>query len=240
MVLTEAVDIHTPAGLLSAVIHLPERTPAPVVVCCHGLLSSKDSMKYVAVAEQFCVGGFAVVRFDFSGCGQSTASLAGSLLESRVRDLESVLGYVASRPWSKAGRTALFGSSLGGYLALLAAGSGKYDIGAVVCWATPFDLKKVELALERSEIRGRPFPGGFVLGSPRDLRSVPSVPRVLIVHGQKDEIVPWKEALSIYGQVGGSGRLLIMETADHRFTDPQCRRLAMKASLDWLRDNLNV
>jgi alpha-beta hydrolase superfamily lysophospholipase len=226
-------------------MHLPERTPAPVIVCCHGLLSSKDGSKYVAAGETFSGGGFTVVRFDFSGCGGSKASPAGSLIESRVRDLEAVLDHVAGQSWSMEGKTGLFGSSMGGYVALLAAASGRVEVGAVACWATPFDLRKVERVLgssdvlDRSEVSRRAFPEGSVLGHPRDLRSLPPVDRVLIIHGERDEIVPWREALDIYEQTGGSGRLLIMETADHRFLDSDCRSLALRVSLDWFRAHLH-
>jgi alpha-beta hydrolase superfamily lysophospholipase len=233
---TEVVDIPTPAGTLSAVVHLPERTPAPVIVCCHGLLSSKDGSKYAAAGETFSGGGFAAVRFDFSGCGGSKASPAGGLLESRVRDLNAVLEYVVGQPWSMEGKTGLFGSSMGGYVALLAAASRKVEVGAVACWATPFDLRKVGPALESSDALERSEVS--VLGHPRALRSLPPVDHVLIIHGERDEIVPWREALDIYEQTGGSGRLLIMETADHRFLDADCRSLALRVSLDWLRDHL--
>jgi len=54
------------------------------VICCHGLLSSKDSTKFAAIAEDLCLAGFAVVRFDFSGVGNASA-LEDSLIGSRLR-----------------------------------------------------------------------------------------------------------------------------------------------------------
>ena len=236
MARVEAITIPTPAGCISGLLHLPDRLPAPVVVCCHGLLSSKDSSKFALAGAVFTGGGFAVVRFDFSGCGDSEARPAGDLLRSRIRDLDCALDYVKEQNWARPGQTVLFGSSLGGYVALLAAASGSHVIGAVVCWAAPFDLTRVEHALETSEELGRLFPEGFRLGAPRDLGSLPPVPHVLLIHGERDEIVPWKDALDLYERMGEPRRLILMRTADHRFLDPDWRGLAMRLSLEWFQD----
>jgi len=228
------------AGPLAAVAHIPERTPAPVVVCCHGLLSSKNSEKYVVIGEEFSRAGLAVVRFDFAGCGDSAAALGENLLASRVGDLKAVLSYVDGQPWAK-GPVGLLGSSLGGYISLLGAASDAADgarrrVQAVVCWAAPFDLERIGLSPEDLENLKQSFPPGFETGSPMNLRALPALPRVLLIHGRRDEIIPWKDAVDLYNQVGEPRRLLLVETADHRLLDPSCRRLAIRVSLDWLRE----
>ncbi len=228
--------IELSSGALAAAVHLPDRIPAPVVVCCHGLFSSKDSAKFIGIGNAFADAGLAVVRFDFSGCGESTASLEKDLLSSRIRDLDSVLEYVRHQTWFK-GELGLLGSSLGGYLALLAAASGKIGVKAVVSWAAPFDIEKIDKAMEQSEALRALFPPGFSAGSPKNLRRLPPVPRVLVIHGQKDETVPWEEALDIYRQVGDPKRLLLMETGDHRLLDPHCRELAVSTSLSWFLEH---
>jgi uncharacterized protein len=229
------VQIASPDGPVPAVVHLPACTPAPVVICCHGLLSHKDSAKFVAISDRFSRDGIAVVRFDFSGCGESRTAHRESLLFSRLRDLRLVLDYVHCQPWTN-GKIGLLGSSLGGYLSLLAAASGWKTIQAVVCWATPFDLSRIRLALTESEELEEVFPKGFPLGSPENLRALPPIPGVLIVHGQQDETVSWQEAVTIYRQVGEPKRLLLMKTADHRLLDPRWREMATKSSLEWFRE----
>lgn len=229
-----ASAVPSPDGLVPAAVHLPATTPAPVIVCSHGLLSYKDSSKFVAIGEQFSSEGLAVVRFDFPGCGESQVLQRESLLFSRLRDLRVVLDWVREQPWSD-GRIGLLGSSLGGYLSLLAAASIPSRIQAVVCWATPFDLSRIKLALEETEELREAFPLGLPLGSPLHLRELPSVPGVLVVHGQEDETVSWHEALAIYRQVAEPKRLVLMKTADHRLLDPDWRETAMKASLHWFQ-----
>jgi alpha-beta hydrolase superfamily lysophospholipase len=230
------VSVTTPDGPVPAVVHLPERTPAPVVVCCHGLLIYKDSSKFVAIGERFSSAGLAVVRFDFSGCGESQTIRRESLLFSRMRDLRFVLDYVQHEGWGN-GTTGLLGSSLGGYLSLLAAASNPHRVQAVVCWATPFDLSRIKLALSESEELKQVFPPGFLLGSPENLNELHPVPRVLIIHGQQDETVSWHEAVAIYRRVDEPKRVLLMKTADHRLLDPHWREMAMKLSLEWFQEH---
>jgi uncharacterized protein len=235
MVSSHSVSIPTPDGLVPAAVHLPERTPAPVVVCCHGLLSYKDSSKFVAIGEQYSSAGMVVVRFDFSGCGESKTIQRESLLFSRMRDLHSVLDYAQQQPWAN-GTTGLLGSSLGGYLALLTAATDQHRIQAVVCWATPFDLSRIRLALSESQELKQLFPPDFQLGSPENLEDLPPISRVLVIHGQLDETVSWHDAVAIYRQVGDPKRLCLMQTADHRLLDPHWREMAMRLSLEWFRE----
>ncbi len=57
--------------------------------------------------------------------------------------------------------------------------------------------------------------------------------RVLLIHGQLDEIVPWSDSVRIYERLNDPKRLLLMRTSDHRVSDESWRRTAIQASLDW-------
>lgn len=227
--------METAAGPLAAWLHLPPRTPAPVIVCCHGMLSSKDSPKFALLAQEFARAGAAALRFDFSGCGESRAALAEDLLSTRLRDLHAVLDHAQSQPWCN-GEIGLLGSSLGGYLSLLAMVCGRHSLKAAVCWATPFELGKIKRAMSDSGELKKFFPADFRLGSPENLQDLAGVSGVLVVHGQQDEVVPWQDALNIHDRLGEPKRLLLVQQAEHRFLDPDCRMLALKASLEWFRE----
>jgi len=217
---------------LAATVHLPSRKPAPTVVCCHGLLSSKESPKFRLLGEEWGRQGVAVVRFDFSGCGESGRDFGESLLQCRLRDLEAVLAYVKEQPWAN-GRLSLMGSSMGGYVSLLAVARRPDELQGAACWATPFDARKIRRFLdERSPLH---FPVGYELGRPETLEDLPPLSNVLLVHGQRDEIVPWREASQIHRRLGEPRRLLLLEEAEHRLLSPECRRRAMDASLRWLQ-----
>ncbi len=216
---------------LAAAVHLPPNTPAPVIICCHGLLSYKDSPKYLEIGKQMSDAGFCVLRFDFSGCGQS-AQRQDSLIGARKRDLEYAMAFARTQPWSD-GRVGLLGSSLGGFLSVLAAEENPESTGAVVSWAAPFDLSRLDRAEAGMDELARLFPGGLRLGEPKSLNHIGAAKRVLLVHGRQDEVVPWKASIEIYRRIKDPKELVVMRNADHRFMDDSLRQSAIKLSLDW-------
>lgn len=231
----EPITINTQAGPLAGLLHLPARIPAPTIVCCHGMLSSKDSQKFAFIAQELAKVGVAAVRFDFSGCGESQAELGNDLLSSRLRDLDAVLKYVTLQAWHN-GIMGLVGSSLGGYLSLLTLASLRHSIEALVCWATPFDLSRIETGMQTSAELKSFFPPAFDLGLPNNLGKLPPVKGVLIIHGEQDELVHWKDAVRIYQRVNEPKKILLVKDAEHRFLEPSCRKLALRATIEWFRE----
>ena len=57
--------------------------------------------------------------------------------------------------------------------------------------------------------------------------------KVLLVHGQLDEIVPWSDSVRIYERLNDPKKLMLMRTADHRVSDESWRKRAIQASLEW-------
>ncbi len=222
---------------LSAVVHLPRKIPAPVIVCCHGLLSLKDSPKFVAIGEEMSKAGFVVLRFDFSGCGESPRRKGATLVEGRRNDLDAVLDYASGQEWAS-GQIGLLGSSLGGFLSLLAAQMNQQRVVATVSWAAPFNISGIHPASENFAELSSMYPDGFHLGKPDNLESLNSLARVLLIHGQQDEIVDWRQSVQIYSRLKDPKELVLMRTADHRVSDESWRKAAIRASLDWFRKYL--
>ena len=128
--------------MLAGALHLPDRRQsAPWVVLCHGLFSSMASEKFTGLAELLCRSGIAALRFDFSGCGASTGSIADTTVSRRLQELEAVVGFADSH--AALGRDcALMGSSLGGFVGLLFAARRPFK--ALSLWATPYDLAVIK------------------------------------------------------------------------------------------------
>jgi alpha-beta hydrolase superfamily lysophospholipase len=233
---TQAYSVPGPSGPIACVVHLPERLPAPLLVCCHGLHSAKDSSKYTAAGEQFCEAGCAVVRFDFSGCGDSAPPSSPDLYAVRMADLSAVIDHARRADWCSDKPVALFGSSLGGYLALLwAASAGPDAVHSIACWSTPFDLAGVHITPEPDDSPAMKS-GRIPFSGPSSLRDLPSLKRVIVVHGQQDETVDWNDALDLYRHLGEPRRLLLLEGGDHRILDPADREAAFRATFDWFSE----
>jgi pimeloyl-ACP methyl ester carboxylesterase len=88
--------------------------PVPCVVMGSGLSCVRDQ-GMGAVAERFAAAGFAALALDYRHFGDSDGEPRGLVSGARQRqDLRAGLEFVCSRPEVDAGRTALWGYSLGG------------------------------------------------------------------------------------------------------------------------------
>ena len=215
---------------LALVLHLTERTPAPCVVACHGLGASKDSEKYLLLGREFPKDDLALARFDFRGCGESDGVYAETTVESRVRDLECVLDFLAEHP-ALNGRFGLLGSSMGGYVALFVAARRSLP---VVTWDAPATLR----GLTRSDSQDLAGLGSAFfeeLRAGQFAETPPGVRGCLIIQAEQDEIVPPVHGRLLFDRAVDPRELVILSGADHRLTDMAHRMEAVARSLAWLR-----
>lgn len=229
----ERLTVPADGADLAAVLHLPEVGRRwPCVVAAHGLLSSKDSDKYVRIGEEFSREGLAVCRFDFRGCGESGGTLAETTVAQRLADLRCVVERMRAHP-ALSGRVALLGSSLGAYLSLFVA-SRDFRIKAVAAWATPANLDDL---VERPEaVRAQGLGDAFIaeLTSGRYRRAPVGTRYCLFIHGDRDELVPPGHARQLYDASLNPRQLEIIPGGNHQLTDASHRRDAIRLSLDWI------
>jgi alpha-beta hydrolase superfamily lysophospholipase len=206
------------------------------VIASHGLLSSKNSEKYIALGERFSQEGFSMLRFDFRGIGESEGKIEDDTVSRRIADLGSAVDFIKSR-YDLGSRIGLLGSSLGGYVSLIKASMEK-EIRAVVIWATPFHLDNLK---SDKGAGGQDLPGeAFFKDLPkhRFLPLLTKVSNCMVIHGEKDELVPVDQAWEIFHSVSTPKEIHIIEGADHRLTDPKHRQHAMDLTVEWFKKYL--
>jgi dipeptidyl aminopeptidase/acylaminoacyl peptidase len=232
----ETVTFQSEGQKISGILHVPDVWSRACVIASHGLLSSKDSEKYIALGERLSREGFGMLRFDFRGVGESEGRIADDTVSRRIVDLGSAIDFVKSRP-GLGNRIGLVGSSLGGYVSLIKAAMDK-EIRAAVIWATPFHLDDLK---SNKGTEGHPLPAEpFFKDLPKH-RLLPLLPKVsncMVIHGEKDELVPVDQAWEIFHSLGGPKEIHIIEGADHRLTDPKHRQRAMDLTTEWFKKYL--
>ncbi len=233
------VSIDVDGLALAAVLHAPQGPGRwPAVVAAHGLLSTKASDKYLRLAEGLAPHGVALCRFDFRGCGESAGRLADSTLSDRLRDLQGVMAWVRGRPeWD--GRLALMGSSMGGFLSVWAAAEDR-TVAATVTWAAPAALH--DLAARRDAVLasglGEPFLAELRAG--RLLEAPAGVGRLLVIHGDADEVVPVEHARLLWKRGADPKRIEILGGADHSISGPAHRDRAVALTVAWCRKHFGM
>ena len=218
---------------LSGLLQLPERENPPCVIASHGLLSSKDSEKYIALGNRLSQEEIAMLRFDFRGIGESEGRIEDDTVSRRIVDLGSAIDFIRSRR-DLGNRIGLLGSSLGGYVSLIKASMDK-EIRAVVIWATPFHLDDLK---SNKGTEGHPLPEEAFFKDLAKHRLLPLLSKVsncIVVHGEKDELVPVDQAWEIFHSLGAPKEIHVIESADHRLTDPAHRTRAMELSTEWFK-----
>jgi alpha/beta superfamily hydrolase len=203
------------------------------VIASHGLLSSKDSEKYIALGERLSKEGMAMLRFDFRGIGESEGRLDDDSVSRRITDLGAAINFMLTRA-GLGRRIGLVGSSLGGYVSLFKAAIDK-EIRALAIWSTPFHLD--DLGSKEQE-EDYPLPGKvFFDDLPRHrLGAVLSkIPSCMVIHGEKDELVPVDQAWEIFQGLDSPKEIHVIESADHRLTQPVHRQRAMDLTVEWLK-----
>ena len=232
---------------LSAVLHQPAQSPHGAAILCHGMESGKNSEKLIFLAQSLAERGVLALRFDFRYVGDSSGEFADITYSGEVEDLQAAYGFVQSR---QPGKTVIFGSSMGGTVALLFAAQ-EPSVAAVVTLAAPghpenfpkrvLTPKQLQSWRERGYTTYNGQRLNVSLLKDLELLDVPEAARrircpVLILHGEADEVVPVAEAYELHGILASPKRLSIFKATDHRFSNPRIMRQAMTQALNWLAE----
>jgi len=221
---------------ISGILHLPNSENPPCVIASHGLLSSKDSEKYIALGKAISNEGIAMLRFDFRGVGESEGSEKDNTISKKLLDLQSAIHFIQSS-LGHSTKIGLLGSSLGGFLSLIQA-SKDQEIKAVVTWATPLYLNDLRSKKQEEEYPLPPDEFFEDLSKYRLLLFVHRVSRCLVIHGEKDELVPMEQSIEIFRHLSLPKEIHIIGGADHRLTDQAHRRGAINLTVEWFKKYL--
>ncbi len=213
---------------LAAQLHLPPGETRAFALFAHCFTCSKDLSAAVRIANTLEARGIGVLRFDFTGLGQSGGDFAGTNFSSNVNDLIAAAGWLEA---NHQGPSILVGHSLGGTAALAAAG----QLSSVVAIATigaPADPVHIESLLveARDEIESNGKADVSIGGRPftiekqflDDIRAASILDHlatlnaaVLICHSPVDSIVGVDNASKLFRAAKHPKSFLSLDEADH-------------------------
>jgi pimeloyl-ACP methyl ester carboxylesterase len=207
------VKVEPPAELgtadgLSYALFLPDTKPAGTVVVLHGADSCKES--HFDFARACRDDGLAALCFDMRGHGESEGELDGRA----IADAGAMADLARDRTGVDA--VALRGSSMGGYLALVAAADVRARALVAICPATG-------AAMARG-LRDARYDSRDELRAARELE----VP-LLLLHAEGDEVVPVEHSRALHAACAGS-RLVAVPGGHHRSVqhDPELQAVALR------------
>ncbi len=242
----ERVEVTNADGEQLAALREAPALPGANALFAHCFTCSKDIAAATRISRALAARGIAVVRFDFTGLGNSEGDFANTNFSSNVDDLVAVadrmreLGHPPSL---------LVGHSLGGAAVIAAAGRIP-EVRAVATIGAPadpghvahlFDHAREAIEAEGSaevDLAGRRFRirRGFL----DDIAEQPQAERIrslrralLVMHAPRDEIVGIENAATIFTRALHPKSFVSLDDADHLLTRPRDSQYAAETIAAW-------
>lgn len=198
-------------------LHVPEGAAGcPGVVLVHPDPRYGGSMEVgvtVALQEAFETAGFATLRFNMRGVGNSSGAFDGG--EGEMRDCLGALDFLSAAEGVNPGRVALAGYSFGSWVGLRACAAHKKARG---CAVLAFPVPENEDPAKHPYLRALPFPALFVTGTQDPISSLSAIRR----------IITWNEAAERCS-------VLALAGADHFFWQQAHLTEAVRAIRDFIK-----
>ena len=203
----------------------------PTIVFLPGYASDMQGSKALALEAWARTNGRAFLRFDYTGCGQSEGAFADQTLTGWRDDVLVMLDQVATGP------VVLVGSSMGGWLMLLAAKARPGRVQALVGIAPAPDFtdwgfsqaEKMTILNTGRLKRANPYGPEPTLytrafwssgeASRLMFGTIPFDGPVRLLQGQADPDVPWHRTVHLAGLFASPDvRTVLVKDGDHRLS----------------------
>ncbi|HAT36526.1 MAG TPA: alpha/beta hydrolase [Rhodospirillaceae bacterium] len=219
-------------GLDLAYHHTPGSQPG--VMFCTGFRSNMTGGKAISLGAHCRDRGQQFTRFDYRGHGASGGEFIESTIGDWLNDTISMLDSVTEGP------QILVGSSLGGWIALLAARARPERVAAIVAIAPGVDMTRRALDKLTDEVkRDLSEKGVWMRPSEYEPEGYPITQKLLdeganhlllpgpipfdgpvrILHGMEDDAVPWQLSLEISDALTSKDvEITFIKDGDHRLS----------------------
>lgn len=237
---------------LAGILHRPQARIFGNILMAHCFTCSKNMRITAYLARALSEAGYAVLRFDFTGLGDSKGDFADTTLASDIQDLLAAAAFMSDQGLAP---QALIGHSLGAITAMFGADQIP-SAQAVVMLGSPADpehLKTVfsPLLLQRIDATGRgeitidgkdyPITREYLaelekFDAPAQIANLNRP--LLIVHGTADELVPISEAEKIFAQAAQPKFFVPIIQGNHLFSGANDFQFAFQAIRGFLEQAL--
>jgi len=219
----EKVTIKNSKGQkLYGTMHCTEKKPKKAVIVCHGFISNRVGKWKRDLCTKLSQKGYLAIRFDFTGNGESEGKIEEGTYSQEIDDLRKFIHFVRKKGCERVG---IIGHSMGGAVAILTMAKEKH-IHAVATVSAPSNLGKRPYN-EFLKYAERPVPDKLPDSFFNDIKkydikkAVQSIKvPLLVIHGDKDTVVPHKESHTILKWADCPKQHVIMKGMKHNFRSP--------------------
>jgi hypothetical protein len=227
---------------------LPLKRRAPAVVMFHGFTGNRmeSHWMFVKCSRALAKAGIASLRFDFYGSGESDGEFREMTLRGEIADGRAAVAFLRAQKGIDPERVGLLGLSLGGAVAATLASS--VQARAVVLWSAVAHTAQLRDLIRKRARKVPGKPGALEYDSrelhPRLFEDVLKVEPVrhlarypgptLIIHPEKDEMIPASHARDFYHAAGAEIKeLAIIAGADHVYSSITWEHEVIVRTVQW-------
>jgi len=237
---------------LRAILEFPsEIVPQQYVIVSHCFTCSKQTLTTARLSRGLAQAGLAVLRFDFTGLGESEGIFADTHFSSMVKDIECAADWLSAH-YEPAG--ILIGHSMGGTASLAAVQNARASLSRVkkiITLASPANpahvlhhfgpamdkLKQGENA--QIMVAGQAYPVkpdfiGDVESYDMDKQMRGCEISIMAIRAGEDGLIGPQDAKQILKYTGSESLLREVGGADHLFSDRNHAALLLSYVLDWI------
>lgn len=238
------ISIKNHSYKIPAVLNIPDsinNSDFPAIILCHGTGSHKDEVgnMFVHLSKMLAKKGIASIRFDFAGCGDSSAQQQDLTFYGEVSDTETVYNYLCQHQSIKSNNVGILGFSQGARVMAEFLGNHPDEIKVAVSlsgachngegvfrgWFKEYcneiskkGYAKIPMSWRDDLILSKNWFDEIQESSPLDKLSQ-YTGAILAVAGTEDVLVPYEHAQEIVNACRKSPiqKTLVIEHADHTF-----------------------
>ncbi len=151
-------------------------------VFVHGFKGKKDTELFINLENYFTEIGISVLRFDFSGCGESAGNYSESTIDKQSKELNKILNTLKYK------HIILVGHSMGCPVSLISSNKNKKIIGIILINPLVFPY----ITFSDSLLKFSPF----VLLSKFDVEKISKKSRIINLRKERIETILKREVMS--------------------------------------------
>jgi uncharacterized OsmC-like protein/alpha/beta superfamily hydrolase len=235
-------------------LELPlNQNPHNFAIFAHCFTCNKNLSAVKNISRELTSNGFGVLRFDFTGLGQSEGDFENTNFSGNVDDLICAANFLAE---NYVPPTVIIGHSLGGTAAIFAA-SEINSIKAVATIGAPSNPKHVQHLLHSSldeikangkavvDLGGREFTIKKQFLDDIESKSLPKIAKnlgkaLLIIHSPQDTTVEIKNAEEIYMAAKHPKSFVSIDGADHLLIKKEDSLYVGNLIANWTKRYINI
>ncbi len=242
------VQLETPKGVMRGFFHQPNTTKCPVCIIFHGFTGQKTGTKfsYVQLSRLLEAKGIAVMRIDFLGSGESDLTFKDMTFKDELSCARVIIEEVMNMPITS--EVYILGHSMGGAIASELSKLYPDVIKKMCLWAPAYFMKEAVQVMVKDaplykegiyDYFGYELSTNFVEDiTQRDFASGLDIykNKLLIIHGTKDETVPFYVSQNYSKYLYPGYQLHAIEDGTHNFDSVEHIKNVLSLTMNFFTD----